>query len=218
MRLFCILLFTLFIFGVQCKLTDSSSESFEHRFDSSSSIEDDDDIKCPKSTFLLDVDNKCHPCSICGPDLYELEECTPESDTVCDWCFSPTPTKNNDFKLKCGDVDLKSIFRIVVKAQRDEAIEDDSYEIFAAEEARAAKEAKRWAVAANVAKFGFYFLLIILIVIVIRYVRKSKQAYRTITLTPPMLNEHDSKDIIRAADHIRQKLGKKGYDRLEEFV
>jgi len=215
-----ILFITFCIAYVKSKRINSYEESYEKSFEKrrdSNSVEVSNEANCPKDSFLWEADNKCHPCSRCGPDLYILEECTPDEDTVCDWCYSPTATKNRDFKLKCGDVQLKSIFRVMVKAQREEPVQDDSYEIFARDEERM-KEVRRWAAAASIAKFGFYFLLTVLIAIVIRYVRKSKQAYRTITLMPPMLDEHDSKDIIRAADHIREKLGKKGYNRLEEYV
>uniref|UniRef100_A0A915ECZ1 Uncharacterized protein n=1 Tax=Ditylenchus dipsaci TaxID=166011 RepID=A0A915ECZ1_9BILA len=64
----------------------------------------------------------------------------------------------------------------------------------------------------------FYLALIALIFVVIRFISKSKPYYRTITVSPPMLDEHNTKDIIRAAEQIREKLGKKGYNRLEEFI
>jgi hypothetical protein len=37
-----------------------------------------------------------------------------------------------------------------------------------------------------------------------------------VQISPPALDDMDQKNIVRAADSIREKLGKKGYDRLEE--
>ncbi|KAI1731962.1 TNFR/NGFR cysteine-rich region domain-containing protein [Ditylenchus destructor] len=178
----------------------------------------DENEACPEDMFMKN--KRCRPCSECGPDLYDRQKCTANSDTKCDWCLNPTPLKNRDFQLKCTDViQLKREFQQLLE-KRDEVFKDSMVKPLYAE-----SQAVRltWTVSPSwklqmIIEASFYLALIALIFVVIRFISKSKPYYRTVTVDPPVLDESDNKNIIRAADHIRQKLGKKGYDRLEEFV
>ena len=88
------------------------------------------------------------------------------------------------------------------------------------------KESDNWWKLELAVKIGFYLSLITLILAIIRYVYKKKfssskrSLYHTVQVkSPPALEEFQEKDIIRAAESIRQKLGKKDYERLqEEFI
>uniref|UniRef100_A0A915MZJ1 Uncharacterized protein n=1 Tax=Meloidogyne javanica TaxID=6303 RepID=A0A915MZJ1_MELJA len=88
------------------------------------------------------------------------------------------------------------------------------------------KESDNWWKLELAVKIGFYLSLITLILAIIRYVYKKKfssskrSLYHTVQVkSPPALEEFQEKDIILAAESIRQKLGKKDYERLqEEFI
>lgn len=63
----------------------------------------------------------------------------------------------------------------------------------------------------------FYIALIALIFSIIRFLSKSK-SYRTVHITAPVLDDIEHKNIVKAAASLREKLGKKDYERLEEFI
>jgi len=182
---------------------------------------------------------KCRPCSLCGPDLYVRQPCQSTKDTMCDWCLNPKPLKNRDFQLKCYEgVKIHNEMRDEMESSsssedassykdrrmrvllRGEPVMDQ--EIYATE----IREPFRFSHVAiqsswkleMIMEMCFYLALIALIFVIIRFITKSKPYYRTVTVNPPMLDESDNKNIIRAAEHIREKLGKKGYERLEEFL
>jgi hypothetical protein len=81
-------------------------------------------------------------------------------------------------------------------------------------------DASSWSKAELAVEMAFYLALIALVVAVIRFLCKARasSAYRTVQISPPPppMDDLDQKNIVRAAESIRQKLGKKGYDRLEE--
>ena len=78
-------------------------------------------------------------------------------------------------------------------------------------------EASSWWKAEMAVEMGFYLALIVLVLAVLRFMCKARPtSYRTVHVNPPALDDLDQKNIVRAAESIREKLGKKGYDRLEE--
>jgi hypothetical protein len=179
---------------------------------------------CPNDMYLKD--KKCRPCSECGPDLYVRQECTTRQDTVCDWCLNPKPTKNEDFEHKCLDiVALQKEFQSAL-GQRQRHAKNNADAVIKpiyAEVQPDPDHYSRFSLNASyklemIMEACLYLALIALIFVVIRFISKSKPYYRTVTINPPILDEQDSKNIIRAADQIREKLGKKGYERLEEFI
>jgi len=192
-------------------------------------------LKCSKGNFLKG--SKCLPCTLCGPDLYVRQQCQLDRDTVCDWCLNVRALKNDDFQLKCFEVaKIHREFELLARRPSSQVLpERDLTSVVFVEKdpapyvsytsirepfrlaSKAAAERNTWKLEMLV-ELCFYLVLIALIFAVIRYISKSKPYYRTVTVHPPILTEHDSKDIIRAAEHIREKLGKKGYNRLEEFI
>jgi len=184
---------------------------------------------CPSGMFYKG--EKCRYCSQCGPDLYIRQHCTSEKDTLCDWCLNPTPLKNRDFRLKCIDyIKLQKDFRKMVDQRGSSS--GDSQEITVVQPVLVHHHApaghysypqfsihawNAWKLE-MVLEVCFYLALIALVFVVIRLISKSRPYYRTVTVSPPMLDEADNKNIIRAVEQIREKLGKKGYDRLEEFI
>jgi len=176
----------------------------------------DESDACPKDMYLKY--KKCRPCSQCGPDLYVRERCATKKDTVCDWCLNPNPLKNSDFRLKCTDmIQLQEEFQQLL-GQRE-----DTYKTAVVHHQPQTLRFTRLSLNTSykiemIMEACFYLALIALIFVVIRFISKSKPYYRTVTVNPPVLDESDTKNIIRAADHIRAKLGKKGYEKLEEFI
>jgi len=223
-------------------VSNSSSSDSESSSDSDyySQSEEDQLVlslgrKCTKMEFAKR--GKCLPCTLCGPDLYVREACQPDKDTLCDWCFSKSTLKNDDYKLKCfTKVDIQNngfeqLFRVQpaqLRAREQEIgvvfVEPDPapYVSFSTVKepfvlAKHSHLQSSWK-AELLIEASFYLVLIGVIFAVIRFISRSRPYYRTVTVNPPLLNEHDNKDIIRAAESIRIKLGKKGYDRLEEFI
>ena len=53
---------------------------------------------------------KCRPCSQCGPDLFESQQCSQFTDTICDWCLNPNTLpehrllNNINYHKKCADI------------------------------------------------------------------------------------------------------------------
>jgi len=213
--------------------SSSADAAYLRRFHLFSDEKKAQELKCPKGKFLKS--SKCLPCTICGPDLYVRQLCQPDRDTVCDWCLNAKALKNNDFKLKCFEVaKIHREFELLVRRPSSQVLpERDLTSVVFVEKDPApyvsytsirepfsmskVSAQNTWKLEMLV-EACFYLLLIALIFAVIRYISKSKPYYRTVTVNPPVLTEHDSKDIIRAAEHIREKLGKKGYNRLEEFI
>jgi len=177
---------------------------------------------CPKDMYLKY--KKCRPCSQCGPDLYVRERCATKKDTVCDWCLNPNPLKNSDFHLKCTDmIQLQEEFRQLLGQREDSFKSAVVKPIYVEHQPQQSLRFTRLSLNTSykiemIMEACFYLALIALIFVVIRFISKSKPYYRTVTVNPPVLDESDTKNIIRAADHIRAKLGKKGYERLEEFI
>ena len=73
-----------------------------------------------------------------------------------------------------------------------------------------------WWKAELAVEMAFYVALIALVLAVIRFLCKARPLYRTVHVNPPVLEEMDERNIIRAAECLRQKMGKRGYERLEE--
>lgn len=182
----------------------------------------DESDACPKDMYLKS--KKCRPCSQCGPDLYVRERCVTKKDTLCDWCLNPNPLKNTDFRLKCSNmIQLQREFHQLLGQREDSfktAVVKPLYEVdHQPQTLRFTRLSLNTSYKIEmIMEACFYLALIALIFVVIRFISKSKPYYRTVTVNPPVLDESDTKNIIRAADHIRAKLGKKGYERLEEFI
>lgn len=83
----------------------------------------------------------------------------------------------------------------------------------------------------TVLKVAFCLTMVGILLVAFRQLKNARKSHRTVTIVAPLLDECDSKsrcmavfefvavaDIIRAAECIRGKLGKKGYEQLEEFV
>ncbi|KAL3112732.1 hypothetical protein niasHT_019706 [Heterodera trifolii] len=176
--------------------------------------------RCPKSKFFDSKSDECRPCSICGPDLYEREKCRTDSDTVCEWCLTNLRVivRNNDFHVKCEQlIALRDQFRAAL-AQHSVVQGKEKPTIYSVSMFENAS--KLWKIELFV-EMAFYITLIALVLAVIRFLVKSRSntTYRTVTVTPPMLEEWEQKNIVRAAESIREKMGGKGYAKLdEEFI
>jgi hypothetical protein len=185
-----------------------------------------------RENFFLNAGNRCQACSLCGPDLYVLTECSASKDTVCQWCLAVDAVKTDDFENKCTQA-LRTHEELALHAEEhmlDSSSSSESEEDVEEMEEKPAASRRYfiridamaapscWKVIEPFLQGLMYLTIICLLVVIIRYVQKSRHTYRSITVHPPVFDDHDSKNIIRAADHIREKLGKKGYERLEEFI
>jgi len=219
-----------------------------HVFSGSSESDEGEDngpimqeIMCPKGKFARS--SKCLSCSLCGPDLYVREACQWNSDTICDWCYNERAVQNRDFQLKCFEVvKIHNGFEQVLRRQSrrhptEKELRIDFVEIDPAPYVSftTVREPFSLSKLSPQAEWKFdmlceailYLCLLILVgvsvyllLVVVRVVSFSKRAphYRTVTVNPPLLDEQDTKNIIRAAEEIVDKIGKKGYERLEEVV
>jgi len=211
----------------------SSSSSSSSSSEESESAEQWDllssSYSAAESCFLqgkfLAKDGKCLPCSRCGQELYIREVCSSERDTVCGWCFTRFPEMNEDFHAKCDnliEIHRTTHRKLVLGTDSDSnngEFEDvsstaKSFSILSA----VSIDSNNWWKLEIIMEVCFYLALIALIFSVIRFLSKNKPYYRTVHVSAPILNEAEEKDIIHAAESIRNKLGKKGYERLEEFI
>ena len=60
---------------------------------------------CTSGFYSHHPEHACHPCSHCGDGLYELRACNSTDDVFCEECIWKDATENEDFILKCEDVD-----------------------------------------------------------------------------------------------------------------
>ncbi|KAH7724848.1 hypothetical protein AAVH_07436 [Aphelenchoides avenae] len=146
----------------------------------------------------------CVRCTACGNGLYTRSGCTPEKDTVCDWCLTTNPKRNADYEVKCADW-------IQVKQELDAIAEGKEGE-------NDPKSATSAFLRDTVLKVAFCLTMVGILLVAFRQLKNARKSHRTVTIVAPLLDECDSKNIIRAAECIRGKLGKKGYEQLEEFV
>uniref|UniRef100_A0A183CKK6 TNFR-Cys domain-containing protein n=1 Tax=Globodera pallida TaxID=36090 RepID=A0A183CKK6_GLOPA len=172
---------------------------------------------CPKGKFFEAKTDECRPCSICGPDLYEREKCRPDRDTVCDWCLTNLKrvVRSSNFRVKCEQlIALREQFRSAL-VQRSVVGGKPKSTLFS--EVSVLESTSKWWKVELFVEMAFYVTLIALVLAVTRFLVKSRPtAYRTVTVTPPMLEEWEQKNIIHAAESIREKMGSKGYAKLEE--
>jgi len=184
---------------------------------------------CQSENRYLDSDGTCQPCSRCGPGRYVREECRTDRDTVCQWCFNQFPIRNEDFRAKCQ---RPLLIRPPQMAQEDPAEsssssseeEEESNEVDESNVgpkrylfSKIRIESNNWWKVEFAMEICFYLALIALILSIIRFLSKTR-SYRTVHITAPVLDEADHKNIIKAVESIRNKLGKKDYERLEEFI
>ena len=180
---------------------------------------------CPKGQFRLS-DGNCKQCSNCGPDFYERQPCKDNRDTRCESCYSEFAKSGlGDFDEKCAEtIQLRREFRRVMAAQYER--ERKASAGFQSQVQSTVHftpvhhlDGAGWWKAELAVEMAFYLALIALVLAVIRFLCKARPSagtYRTVQISPPALDDMDQKNIVRAADSIREKLGKKGYDRLEE--
>nr|CAD2147312.1 unnamed protein product [Meloidogyne enterolobii] len=201
---------------------------------------------CPKGQFRSNGGN-CKQCSVCGKYLFEKKPCQSDQDVQCEFCITGWKEfgNNRDFEIKCAQmINIRKIFhrqlserKIQQQNQQQQANGDlwkkitmafpsESTYLFRFVGINNSKESDNWWKLELAVKIGFYLSLITLILAIIRYVYKKKfssskrSLYHTVQVkSPPAMEEFQEKDIIRAAESIRQKLGKKDYERLqEEFI
>jgi hypothetical protein len=185
---------------------------------------------CSMNMFLSD-DKTCRSCSLCGPDLYVREQCLRDRDTVCDWCLNPFPVRNTDFHSKCDDyIKVRREFLETIEGRSledrrrnspltvDEDDGDQQTLLHISAISISSADPNYWWKLEMLLEVCFYLALIALIFSVIRFLSRTKPYYRTINISPPMFDEADNKNIIQAAESIREKIGKKGYEKLEEFI
>jgi len=154
----------------------------------------------------------CEFCSICKSPLYARESCKNDRDTECEWCFSKSPVKNADYQAKCGNIKQSGSY--------DESFEENDLIDPAAKSymlSAVSIDSNYWWKVEIIMEVCFYVALIALIISIIRFLSKTK-SYRTVHITAPVLDVEDQKNIVKAAESIRNKLGKKDYERLEEFI
>uniref|UniRef100_A0A1I8BUS5 Uncharacterized protein n=1 Tax=Meloidogyne hapla TaxID=6305 RepID=A0A1I8BUS5_MELHA len=187
---------------------------------------------CPKGQFRSNGGN-CKQCSVCGEDLL-----------LCEWCLNGWNRFENigDFEIKCVKMlNIRDIFNRKINGMKNQNQQQPTNEgwkktlamVFPSESTNLirifginvgiSKEVNDWWKIELAVKIGFYLTLISLALAIIRFIYKKKSSSRTYhtvqVKSPPALEEFQEKDIIRAAESIRQKLGKKDYERLqEEFI
>ncbi|KAH7732095.1 hypothetical protein AAVH_00993 [Aphelenchoides avenae] len=200
--------------------------------------------RCPSGTFLSSGGTECRPCSACGPDLYVRHECTARKDTICDWCLNKSPLQNEDFENKCAEQvrTHAELQKVIGDPQLDEdpmESKSESLEDFEEPNENSSDESEEerrhyfvsihayespvrsgcWEKVEPIIDVFFYLALLCLLVLAVRSIYKRRQlTERTFYVTSPVLDDVDEKNIIRAAQNIKCKLGKKGYERLEEFI
>uniref|UniRef100_A0A914H194 TNFR-Cys domain-containing protein n=1 Tax=Globodera rostochiensis TaxID=31243 RepID=A0A914H194_GLORO len=191
----------------------SSSSSDEGSFSSG----EEEFVENVAGKFFEAKTGECRPCSICGPDLYEREKCRPDRDTVCDWCLTNLKrvVRSSNFRVKCEQlIALREQFRSAL-VQRSVVGGKLKSTLFS--EVSVLESTSKWWKVELFVEMAFYVTLIALVLAVTRFLVKSRPtAYRTVTVTPPMLEEWEQKNIIHAAENIREKMGSKGYAKLEE--
>jgi hypothetical protein len=207
--------------SVSSSNTESRSESVEEE-----ALKEKDwaNPKCAEGKFKKGL--KCRPCSLCGSDLYIRKACSKDKDTFCEWCLTPNPLKNRDFREKCTNfIKINSDFQKALEQKNDEESQIQVQPVYLHHELLGHYRYPQISIHSwnswkleIILEYCFYLALIVLIFVIIRLLTKSKPYYRTVTINPPVFDESDNKNIIQAAEHIREKLGKRGYDRLEEFI
>ena len=241
--------------------SDSSSSNSASKFDStsSSSSEDQstvlDDFKASKKDIealrqtnwskekfsytscklgMFRRGGKCRPCSQCGPDLFESQQCSQFTDTICDWCLNPNTLpehrllNNINYHKKCADIiQLQREFHELLEQRNPSensqiVVIKPIFNDYDRQKSRYI-DFPKWSNDNSIKlqmiiEMFLYLTPFTVIFALIYFISKRKTQYRTVTVEPPKLDENQCKHIIRAADNIRDKLGKKGYNRLEEFI
>lgn len=199
---------------------------------------------CPQNKFLS-KDGNCQLCALCGPGMYVREKCSQKADTICGWCYGANSVKNANFLLKCSQKaslsSSSSSSSSSSQAQDNDENETDEDEKSTDTERLAKKESGKnsmkvesksflfsaitidgnvWWKIEFVMEMIFYIALIALIFAVIRFLSKALayKKHRTIHIDTPVFGDDDRKNIMKAAASLREKLGKNGYERLENFV
>jgi len=187
---------------------------------------------CSAGMFMAS-DKSCRSCSRCGPDLYAREDCWLDKDTVCDWCLNPFPIRNEDFHAKCDNyIKVRREFLETIEGRSmddrrrnsllttdsDGNDDNDQQTLLHISTISISADPNYWWKLEMLLEVCFYLALITLIFSVIRFLARTKPYYRTVHVTPPVLDESDHKNIIHAVESIQGKLGKKGYEKLEEFI
>ncbi|KAF7639640.1 hypothetical protein Mgra_00000965 [Meloidogyne graminicola] len=192
---------------------------------------------CIEGEFLSNKGN-CQQCTICEGNYFEKKPCQSNQDTQCELCINVWKDIENmgDFLTKCTKIDnFRNKFYQKMNEIKNEQKSEGFWKknlpkIFFPSESSTYlfnfigikdNNNNLWKIELII-KIIFYLLLIILILSIIRfiYLKKSFKKYQTIQIkNPPILEEFQEKDIIRAAENIYQKLGKKNYEKLqEEFI
>ncbi|CAD5215510.1 unnamed protein product [Bursaphelenchus okinawaensis] len=152
--------------------------------------------ECPEGFFFSEVINNCKVCATCGPSMYIKKECGGDQDTLCDYCLSENPTYSEDFFNRCDD--YRKLFKILNLEKYPTMLRKEQPRYHGI----------NWALASLVAAIS-----VALILTINKCVRRP--AFREVTILPPELSEEEKRNIIFAAEHLRNKRTKNGYQRFD---